>query len=105
MMRRKQERAEKGMYNVRVKISFGYRYDPSLGYFVITKEEAEIVKEAFELYSTGVGSSQIERILTEKYPFQTKSLHDNTIRRWLKKPILARFNIAAPITKVSTKHS
>ena len=61
----------------------GYRRDPNnKKNLIIVPEEAEIVKEIYALYTSGVGPCQIARILTSK-GYKTRSgkskWHDSTI--------------------------
>ena len=46
---------------------YGYRKDPeNKKNLIIIPEEAEVIKEIFTLYTSGIGPSQIARILTQK---------------------------------------
>lgn len=46
---------------------YGYRKDPNQkGHLIIDEEEAEVVRSIFNLYNSGIGRTQIARILNER---------------------------------------
>ena len=57
----------KGGYHIGSFAPYGYRKDPEQkGHLIIDEEEAEVVRTIYSLYTSGIGRTQIARILNER---------------------------------------
>ena len=84
MMTGQEGRAKKGLFHGSDKVPIGYKYIE--GHLIVDEEEADMVREVYSIFLSGMSIRQISRHMKETYPESRIEWTWNTVSRMVQNP-------------------